>query len=247
MSEVVFVGTSDAFGAGGRRQSAILLRAPGGTVLLDCGATTNSGLATLGAERDEIDAILISHFHGDHFGGIPLLLLAALYEDERTKPLWIAGPPGVESRVRNLAASMGHPIKDRAWRFPLHFEELPVGRNAEVGPVRVNAFEAYHVPDTNPHGLRVEAGGLTIAYSGDTGWFQELPRRVAGADLFICECTYHTHNQDFVYHLSYDELSERHKEFDCGRIILTHLGEEMSARRGTCDLETADDGLTVRL
>ena len=81
MNEVVFVGTSDAFGAGGRRQSAILVRGPRGTLLMDCGATTNTGLAELGVDRNEIETILISHFHGDHFGGIPLFLLAALYED----------------------------------------------------------------------------------------------------------------------------------------------------------------------
>ena len=66
MSELVFVGTSDAFGAGGRRQSAILIRAASGTVLLDCGATTNTGLGQLEIERSEIDAILVTHFHAEH-------------------------------------------------------------------------------------------------------------------------------------------------------------------------------------
>ena len=103
MSEALFIGTSDAFGAGGRRQSATLLRAGNGAVLVDCGATTLTGLHDLGVDRDEIDAIIISHFHGDHFGGIPLLLLAALYEDERKHPLRIAGPVGIEKRVRQLA------------------------------------------------------------------------------------------------------------------------------------------------
>ena len=107
MSEVVFVGTSDAFGAGGRRQSALLVRAPSGGLLVDCGTTTTMGLAALGIERAEIDAVLISHFHGDHFGGIPSLLLAALYEDLRRKPLVIAGPHGIERRVHQLATAMG--------------------------------------------------------------------------------------------------------------------------------------------
>ena len=103
MSGLTFIGTSDAFGAGGRRQSAILLRAPNGAVLLDCAATTNTGLLQLGVSPSEIDAILISHFHGDHFGGIPLFLLAAQHQDHRKAPLAIAGPPGVEARVRSLA------------------------------------------------------------------------------------------------------------------------------------------------
>ncbi len=105
MSEIVFIGTSDAFGAGGRRQSAALLRAPNGGVLIDCGATTSTGLCELGIERDEIDTILVSHFHGDHFSGIPILLLAALYEDERKQPLRIAGPPGIQMRVQFMRLS----------------------------------------------------------------------------------------------------------------------------------------------
>jgi ribonuclease BN (tRNA processing enzyme) len=245
MSQVVFVGTSDAFGAGGRRQSALLVRAPQGGVLVDCGATTASGLASLGIERDEIDAILVSHFHGDHFGGIPALLLAALYEDERRKPLRIAGPHGIERRVRQLAAAMGYGMEEREWPFAIEFLELPADRPTEVGPVQVRSFETLHQPHTHPHGLVLTAGRQRIGYSGDTGWFDELPRLVGGVDLFVCECTYQT--AGFEFHLNHQTLVAHKPEFDCGRMVLTHLGSEMSARRGQCDFETADDGLEIRL
>ncbi len=245
MTHLTFVGTSDAFGAGGRRQSAILVRcASGGGVLLDCGTTTGSGLNQLGIAIEEIDVILVSHFHGDHFGGIPLLLLAALYEEQRERPLAIAGPPGIEARVRALARAMGHGLEGRDW-FPIAFEELPAGRRCEVGPARVESFETHHSPDSVPHGLRIELGGPSIAYSGDTGWFDALPRRVAGADLFVCECTYH--ESGFEYHLSHEQLVEQRDRFDCGRLVITHLGHEMSQRRSSCDFEAADDGLTIKL
>jgi ribonuclease BN (tRNA processing enzyme) len=245
MSEVIFVGTSDAFGAGGRRQSAVLLRTGNGGVLVDCGTTTGSGLADLGIERAEIDVIVVSHFHADHFGGIPLLLLAALYEDARRQTLRIAGPPGVEERVRRLASAMGHAIEDRNWTFPIEFHELPVGRELELGPARVNSFETRHQPDSHPHGLVIRAGRERIAYSGDTGWFEALPQQVGAADLFICECTYH--DFDFEYHLNLRELSSRRSQFECGRMVLTHLGQEMTDRRGRCGFETADDGLAIKL
>ena len=87
MSELLFVGTSDAFGAGGRCQSAILLRADSGSALLDCGVTSNTGLKQLDVDRSEIDVIVVTHFHADHFGGIPLFLLAAQYEDHRNRPI----------------------------------------------------------------------------------------------------------------------------------------------------------------
>ena len=128
MSDVVFIGTSDAFGSGGRRQSATLVRAPNGAFLLDCGMTTCTGLCDLGIERDEIDAILVSHFHADHFGGIPPFLLATIYEDSRRHPLRIAGPPGIQRWVHNLAATMGYAIEDREWLFEVRYTELAADR-----------------------------------------------------------------------------------------------------------------------
>jgi ribonuclease BN (tRNA processing enzyme) len=245
MSEVVFVGTSDAFGAGGRRQSAIVLRLESGAVLLDCGTTTSTGLSDLGIERDEIDSVVISHFHGDHYGGIPTILLAALYEDARKHPLRIVGPPGTESRVRELAHAMGYGIEDREWTFPIHFQEFHVGAEIEVGPVRVEAFEALHQEHTRPHGVILRNGSDSVAYSGDTGWFPELPRRVGESKLFICECTYHDFAFDF--HLNHQQLVEHEHEFRCGKIVLTHFGSEMTGRRGRAAFETADDGTIVKL
>ncbi len=245
MNEIVFIGTSDAFGAGGRRQSAVLVRGDRGTLLLDCGGTTNSGLGELEIARNEVDTILVSHFHGDHFAGIPLLLFGALYEDERRHPLQIAGPPDIERRVRDLARSMGHDLDSREWTFPIQFTELSPGEEREVGPARVSSFETRHQPDAHPQGYRLSLGGRTVVYSGDTGWFDKLPRLAAGADLFICECTLYRDRLDF--HLDLERISEHRDEFDVGSMLLTHLGSEMSRLRGQCELETADDGLIVKL
>jgi ribonuclease BN (tRNA processing enzyme) len=245
VSEVVFIGTSDAFGAGGRRQSAVYARGERGGMLFDCGATTNTGLAALGLSRDEVDVILISHFHGDHFGGIPAFLYAALYTDRRTHPLEIVGPPEIEARVYALGNALGHHLGDRDWSFPLHFREIRAGEKAEVGPASIEAFATRHQPESHPQGYRARLGREQISYSGDTGWFDALAEQVAGSDLFICECTLHHAELDF--HLSLDEIREHRDDLDCGRLILTHLGEEMALERGRLEIETADDGLAVKL
>lgn len=245
MSEVVFIGTSDAFGAGGRRQSAIFARGDRGGMLFDCGATTNTGLAQLGIARDEIDMILISHFHGDHFGGIPAFLYAALYTDCRRHPVDIVGPPEIEARVNALATAMGHHLHDRDWTFPIRFREIHPEQTMDAGPAQIQAFETAHQPEAHPQGYRVRLGRERVTYSGDTGWFDALPRQVAGSDLFICECTLHGAELDF--HLSLEEIREHRDDLDCGRLILTHLGEDMSRRRGQIEIETADDGMAVKL
>jgi len=243
--KVVFVGTSDAFGAGGRRQSAIFVESAAGGLLLDCAPTTASGLAALGIPRDAVDAIALSHFHADHFAGVPQLLLAALHQDARRRPLAVAGPPGVEARVRAAAEAMGHDLAGRVLPYPLRFVELRPGAAVDLGPAQVTSFPTRHQPDSCPHGLRVSAAGRTLAYTGDTGWFDELPERLRGADLAVCECTFAEPILDF--HLDYATLAERAAGFACGRLVLTHLGPEMSERRGRLALETADDGLTIRV
>jgi len=245
VSELVFIGTSDAFGAGGRRQSAVFARGERGAMLLDCGATTNTGLSQLGLARDEVDVILVSHFHGDHFGGIPAFLYAALYTDQRRHPLEIVGPPEIEARVHTLARAMGHDLEDREWSFPIRFREIRPDETMCAGPAEIRAFATEHQPESNPQGYRVALGRERIAYSGDTGWFDALPRQIAGSDLFICECTLHDAHLDF--HLSLQELREHRDDLDCGRLILTHLGEEMAQQRGQIEIETADDGLAIKI
>jgi ribonuclease BN (tRNA processing enzyme) len=245
LSEIVFIGTSDAFGAGGRRQSAVFARGERGGMLFDCGATTNTGLAQLGLSRDEVDVILISHFHGDHFGGIPAFLYASLYADARQHPIEIVGPPEVEARVHALAHAMGHHLEQPDWTFPIRFREIRANETVSAGPAEVHAFATEHQPESNPQGYRVKLGREQISYSGDTGWFDGLPREIAGSDLFICECTLHTTCLDF--HLNLNELREHRDDLDCGRLILTHLGDEMAEKRGKIEFETADDGMAVKL
>ncbi len=249
MSELIFVGTSDAFGAGGRRQTAIVLRAGGGAILLDCAPTTGTGLAALQIARESIDAIAVSHFHADHFSGIPQFLLAAHFEDQRERALDIVGPPGIEDRVFELAHAMGHDLR-RSLRYALRFREWPQGARREtealeVGPVEISTFSTVHQIETKPHALVVRWEDQHLVYSGDTGWFPELPTRVGEADLFVCECTFY--DRDFEYHLNYRTFAQHASSFRCRRIVLTHFSEEMSHRRGALDFDCADDGMRINL
>ncbi len=110
---VTFAGSGDAFGSGGRYQACIHIRSQDHPpFLLDCGATSLSALKARDLDPGEIAAVFISHLHGDHFGGLPFLILDGQFT-RRTSPLTVAGPPGTAARHRRPAPPPG---STRRWR-----------------------------------------------------------------------------------------------------------------------------------
>src|SRR5574341_2635989 len=96
------LGCGDAFGSGGQNQSGYLFEAADRAFLLDCGPTSLLAMKRTGVEPRRLDAIILSHLHGDHFGGIPFFFIEYLYQKPKPVPLIIAGPPGTEEKVREL-------------------------------------------------------------------------------------------------------------------------------------------------
>ena len=244
MIEVLFVGTGDAFGSGGRRNSAILVRDGQSTLLLDCGPTTLLGLKELGVDPREIDTIAISHFHGDHASGVPFMLLDYLFANPREKPLDILGPPGVRERIEQMTEVFGYQT-DVERPYELRYREFQCGEVIERAGFSIMPMAAFHHPETRPHMLRVEAGDRALFFSGATGWTERLPGDVGDVSLFICECM--QMEEGFEYHLSYDRLSRERSRFECDRIVLTHLGSEVLSDRDRVSFETADDGLRIKV
>ena len=81
------IGCSDAFGSGGRYHSCYLLDTAQGRLMLDCGANSPLALKRAGIALTSIDAIAISHCHGDHFGGVPFLFLERMFMERGPKPI----------------------------------------------------------------------------------------------------------------------------------------------------------------
>lgn len=242
---VVFLGSGDAFSAGGRHQAGYLVSGPDGTVLLDCGASTLAAMKQGNIDPGRVDHIVISHLHGDHFAGIPFLLLAYTFEQPRQRPLAIAGPPGIEARARMLFSTVYKEIAARPLPFALQFTELAPGVATALGSLRIVPFAVPHQEKELSLGFGIEVGGRRIVYSGDTGWTEDLIVQSDHADLFICECCYFETRQPF--HLDYPRLAEHRRRFTAKRMILSHLGQEVLARRRDIEMELASDGLVVEI
>jgi ribonuclease BN (tRNA processing enzyme) len=238
------LGSGDAFGSGGRFQTCLLLRGGDGTVLIDCGASSLIAMKRAGVDPGEVGWILLSHLHGDHFGGLPFLVLDAQFS-RRTRPLVIAGPPGVRARV-TAAMEVFFPGSSRtARRFPVEYVELLAEAPASIGPTHVIAFPVEHASGAPSYALRVRYGGKTVAYSGDTAWTDGLVKAARGADLLVCEAYFF--DKRIPYHLDYRTLEANQAQLECRRILVTHMSQDMLDHAAEVTLERAEDGQVVAL
>jgi ribonuclease BN (tRNA processing enzyme) len=245
MVKVTILGCGDAFGAGGRMHSAYLVETPQSTFLVDCGPTILQALKRLRIDPARIDFIVISHLHGDHFGGVPFLFMEYRYETPRTRPLGIYGPPGMTERVRRLFEALYEKTAHESMNFPVGYEELTPGAAHTVADVRILPFAVPHVAELCCLGYRFEADGRALVYSGDSAWSDDFITHARGADLFLCECS--TFEPCVPIHISYREIAAHAREIDCRRIVLTHLGAEPLRRQREISLDCARDGMTLEL
>jgi ribonuclease BN (tRNA processing enzyme) len=243
VTRVRFIGSGDSFASGGRFQACILVDADGYRFLLDCGATSLVALKRSGIDPGSIDAVLLTHFHGDHCGGVPYLILDGQFS-KRERPLAIAGPPGVRERM-TAAFEAALPTSSRTeQRFAVSYLELRE-EPTRIGPLEVVALPVAHLPETAPHGLRVRVNGRVVAYTGDTDWCDALPRLADGADLFIAEA--YSFDKRIPQHLSHATLAAHRDELRAKRVVLTHAGAQTLARRDELAWTLADDGTTIEL
>lgn len=140
MIDVCLLGTGGMMPLPYRALTSLMLRYDGKSFLVDCGEATQIQVRRRGWSFNPIDYIFITHFHADHISGLPGMLLA-MGNSDRTEPVTIIGPKGIEHIVRSLCV-----ISPRL-PFELKFKELDIEQDDEVfmfGGLRINAFKVNH-------------------------------------------------------------------------------------------------------
>ena len=243
--EVHFVGSGDAFGSGGRFQTCIAIRSSDDLFLVDCGASSLIAMRQQKIEPRDVSKILITHLHGDHFGGLPFFLLDAQLVSKRTAPLTIVGPPGLEKRLTEAMEVLCTGSSNIHPNYELSFVELQPRTPTVIDEIEVTAFPAAHFSGAPSYSLRVEIEGKVFVYSGDTQWTDTLIAASDQADLFVCES--YMFDKVVALHNSYRAIMEHHPRLTCKRIVLTHMSEDMLSRASEVELPMAEDGMTVVL
>ncbi|MGY3532361.1 MULTISPECIES: MBL fold metallo-hydrolase [Bradyrhizobium] len=243
--QLQFVGCGDAFGSGGRFNTCFHVSGARVNFLIDCGASSLPALKRLRIDRNAIDLILITHFHGDHFAGLPFFLLDAQFS-RRTRPLVIAGPEGIETKLPELMEVMFEHSSRTRQRFELSVVTLAPQARRSFGEVAVTPYPVVHGESGGPFlAYRVEAEGRVLSYSADTEWTDALIPAARNANLFIAEA--YTYDRMVRNHLSLKTLEAHLPAINAKRVVLTHMSDDMLGRVDGLPYTAASDGMVVTL
>lgn len=239
-----FVGCGDAFGSGGRFNTCFHLIGESTNLLIDCGASSLVAMKRLGIDRNAVSLIVITHFHADHFGGIPFFMLDAQFFSKRREPLTIVGPEGLDNWYERVMETAFPGSAGAARKFELNLIEIAAGGEVCVGGVTVRAFQALHGPPGGPYlAVRIEAEGRSVAYTGDSEWTPDLIPAARDADLFIAEAYFR--DRIVATHLSLISIEAHFAELAPRRMILTHMSDDMLNHPDRLNYECAEDGMVV--
>ncbi len=243
--KVKFLGSGDAFGSGGRLQSCIIVKARECQFLMDCGASSMIALRRHDIDPNDIELILVTNLHGDHFGGIPYFIVDAQINRKRTAPLTIAGPPGIADKFKNVIEATFPGTAEMKMKFQLEIAELPEGTPWHYENLIVTPFPVVHAEGDPHQALKIVCDDKVIAYSGDTEWTDCLIPLADVSDLLIIEAYFF--DKKVKYHLDYQTLLSKSGMLHSKKIVVTHMTEDMLARVDDIEFSYAEDGKTFEI
>jgi ribonuclease BN (tRNA processing enzyme) len=214
--QVTIVGWSGTFPGPESPASCYLIDADGFRLVLDLG---NGAIGPLQryVSLGDVDAICLSHLHGDHCLDMIGYSVFQNYHPDGTQPrIQVYGPTGTQDRLDRALGSEHLGMADA-----FEFAVLTPG-TTEIGPLRVTVEHMDHTVET--FGFRFGHAGRAVAYSADTGPTEELVKIAAGADVLLSEASF-LDGPDLPtgLHLTARQAAEHAARADVGELVLTHL------------------------
>ena len=217
-----------------RASSAHWLQTASGSLLLDISADAAHRMAQERLDWSNLDAIWVSHFHLDHLGGLPAFLFGVKHApqtQDRTKPLRIFGPTGLERLVKIFADSNNYGLLQQP--FPIEIIEVSPAVKFEILPrVFANTFSTPHTNESLALRLNDE-DSKSFVYTSDTGFSENLVPFAQDVDLLLMECSFRR-NKPVEKHLELADAMKLAEKCRPRKVVLTHLYPEWDG----VDLET---------
>jgi len=218
---IFFIGVGDACDTAHGNTSALVTTANNSQVLLDCGFSVPHTYFRTFTDPDKPDSIWISHFHGDHFFGLPLIFLR-LWQMQRSRPLIIVGQPGIEEKVWDVL-ELAYPGFAEKLSFELQFHTIRAGETLTIGDMSWSTVQTRHTQYNL--GLLLDDGSRRLYYSGDGLYNQQVKELLdRGCDFMIHEAF--TMVDEFPYHGSITSCLELADSVGVRRVALVHLDRD---------------------
>jgi len=228
--KIKFIGVGEAFDEE-LSNTSIWVRARdkrnGSSILLDCGPTVPASFWKSCQDPNDLDAIWISHFHGDHFFGLPALL-ARFWEMKRGKPLLILGQREIDQIVPQTLRLAYPSLMDR-FAYDIRYQTVEPGEIVETGGLSWRSAVNGH--PQRDLAVRIDADGKSIFYSGDGHWTDETLSLARGSDLVIHEA--YRLDTDTPGHGNISDSIDFARRAGARRLALVHI--ERNERRGKRD------------
>jgi ribonuclease BN (tRNA processing enzyme) len=215
---VIVLGSSGTYASRVRACSSYLVEADNYRLLLDCG---NGSLSRLQHRCDvaDLDAVLISHLHADHFADLYGLYYALRFHPDGVQSVPVYAPAGAQRFVAQLLPPESAELLPVSCRF----QAARAGETIELGPLRVRLFAAAHPIETLAP--RVEHTSGVLAYSADSGPSAQIVACADGADLFLCDSTWLEQQRPLPegVHMTGTEAGQTAAQAAVGRLLVTHV------------------------
>ena len=217
MLELTFLGSANAFCPDGRYWSSFLLN---DRYLFDAPPTVLPHLKRLKKDPSDISAIFISHFHADHFLGLPFLILDYAYSSRRREDLQIIGPPGSRTFLEEFYETCYPGLSAKQGGYQRLYTEVQAGRTEMAGQLSYQAFAVLHGEKLHCFGYRVELEGLALAYTGDAQYSEAIEEMARDVDVLVMDCTYRESGAD---HMGFPDVLELRRRLPASTtLVLTH-------------------------
>ena len=220
MQEVFILGSGNAFNIDKRGHTAFLLDKK---FLIDCGATTLYKIQEFNIDLTSLKYVLITHFHGDHFAGLPFVLIYLKYILHRSEPIKIVGPIGLKENYQQL---MNLTYPDMEFPFLVQLQELQKQEEIFLENYQIKAYPITH--KTESIGYRIEDAQHSFAFTGDTILNEEVFTLMEGVDVGIVELSLWDNPDNKVMHVSLEELIRLRGKIHAKRLYFNHITDSLT-------------------
>jgi ribonuclease BN (tRNA processing enzyme) len=209
--------------------SGFLLETHGVRALLDCGGGVVHNLARMRRDWQGITHLVLTHFHNDHIGDVPLLFFAWKHgmRPARSEPLTVIGPKGTKKLIQRMAKIFGSHLDEPD--FDVAYQEMAAGDEVRLADVvRLRTGKSRHTEESLSY--RFEVDGRSFCYTGDTGFSHDLAIFAQAVDALLIECAV-PDEEEMETHLTPQQVAAMARVALPKRLLITHVYPQLDRAR----------------